>query len=161
MTPLGWLGRKTSTQTNKQTKPMRSFLVSANDSMVVHHENTHIKSHFDPLFKTWFTRIYIIFLILLVEAVRTHTHNLCFEQKYEKCQNVLFENFPFLVVKFSIYLNRHVSVICSVGSSLCVALWPLAAFFFISCLLSYCCVSWILSSTVIILLGKRELAPRL
>ena len=37
-------------------------------------------------------------------------HNLCFEQKYEKYQNFLSENFPFLVVKFSIYLNRHVFV---------------------------------------------------
>ena len=38
------------------------------------------------------------------------THNLCFEQKHEKYQNVLSENFHFLVVKFSIYLNRHVFV---------------------------------------------------
>ena len=31
------------------------------------------------------------------------THNLCFEHKYEKKnQKFLFENFPFLVVKFSI-----------------------------------------------------------
>ena len=38
------------------------------------------------------------------------THNLCFEQKYEKYQNFLSENFHFLVVKFSVYLNRHVFV---------------------------------------------------
>ena len=38
------------------------------------------------------------------------THNLCFEQKYEKISEFLFENFQFLVVKFSIYLNRHVFV---------------------------------------------------
>ena len=31
-----------------------------------------------------------------------------FEQKYEKYQKVLSENFPFLVLKFSIYLNGHV-----------------------------------------------------
>ena len=37
-------------------------------------------------------------------------HNLCFEQKYEKYQNFLSKNFAFLVVKFSIYLNRHVFV---------------------------------------------------
>ena len=45
--------------------------------------------------------------------VLTSTHNLCFEQKYEKYQNFLFENFQFLVVKFSVlvYLNRHVFVI--------------------------------------------------
>ena len=46
----------------------------------------------------------------LVEAVLTSTHNLCFEQKYEKYQTFLSENFHFLVVKFSVYLNRHVFV---------------------------------------------------
>ena len=46
----------------------------------------------------------------LVEAVLTSTHNLCFEQKYEKYQNFLCENFHFLVLKFSVYLNRHVFV---------------------------------------------------
>ena len=38
------------------------------------------------------------------------THSLCFEQKYEKYQNFLSENFHFLVVKFSVYLNWHVFV---------------------------------------------------
>ena len=38
------------------------------------------------------------------------THNLCFEQKYEKYQNFLSDIFHFLVVKFSVYLNRHVFV---------------------------------------------------
>ena len=38
------------------------------------------------------------------------THNLCFEQKYKKYQSFLSENFQFLEVKFSIYLNRHVFV---------------------------------------------------
>ena len=33
----------------------------------------------------------------------TNTHNLCFEQECEKYQNFLSENFPVLVVKFSIY----------------------------------------------------------
>ena len=46
----------------------------------------------------------------LVEAVLTSTHNLCFEQKYEKYQIFLSENFQFLGVKFSIYLNRRVFV---------------------------------------------------
>ena len=36
------------------------------------------------------------------------THNLCFEQKYEKISEFLSENFQFLVVKFSIYLNKLV-----------------------------------------------------
>ena len=46
------------------------------------------------------------------------THNLCFEQEYEEDQNVLSENFPFWVVKFSIYLNRRVFVI-----TFCSVLW--------------------------------------
>ena len=37
-------------------------------------------------------------------------HNLCFEQKYETYQNFLWENFLFLEMKFSIYLNRRVFV---------------------------------------------------
>ena len=36
------------------------------------------------------------------------THNLYFEQKYEKNLNFLSENFHFLVTKISIYLNRLV-----------------------------------------------------
>ena len=46
----------------------------------------------------------------LVEAVLTSTHNLCFEQKYEKISQFLSENFHVLVVKFSVYLNRQVFV---------------------------------------------------
>ena len=38
------------------------------------------------------------------------THNLCFEQKYEKYQNFYLKIFIFLVVKFSIYLDRRVFV---------------------------------------------------
>ena len=41
----------------------------------------------------------------LVEAILTSTHNLCFEQKYEKYKNFLSEHFHFLVVKFSKYLD--------------------------------------------------------
>ena len=39
------------------------------------------------------------------------THNLCFQQKCAKYQNFLSESFHFLVVKLSVYLNRHVVVI--------------------------------------------------
>ena len=39
------------------------------------------------------------------------THNLCFEQKYEKYQSFYLKIFIFLKVKFSIYLNRRVFVI--------------------------------------------------
>ena len=38
------------------------------------------------------------------------THNLCFEQKYEKYKSFLSENFQFLEVIFSIYLNRTVFI---------------------------------------------------
>ena len=39
------------------------------------------------------------------------THNLCFEQEYDKYQRFfLSENFQFLEVKLSIYLNRRVFV---------------------------------------------------
>ena len=38
------------------------------------------------------------------------THNLCFEQKYEKCLNFLSEIFNFSVINFSVYLNRQVFV---------------------------------------------------
>ena len=38
------------------------------------------------------------------------THNLWFEQKYEKYQNFLSENFCFLAVKFSVYLNKYVFI---------------------------------------------------
>ena len=42
----------------------------------------------------------------LAEAVLTSTHNLCFEQKYEKkILDFLSENFQFLI-----YLNRRVFV---------------------------------------------------
>ena len=66
---------------------------------------------FDPLKPHFYienlgyTGVYIIFLFLLknidcgysleplAEAVLTSTHNLCFEQNYEKCQDFLSENF--------------------------------------------------------------------
>ena len=46
----------------------------------------------------------------LVEAVLMSTHNLCSEQKHEKYQTFLSVNFHFLVVKFSVYLNRRVFI---------------------------------------------------
>ena len=51
---------------------------------------------------------------LIDEAVLTSTHNLCFEQKYKKLSEFLSENFHFLVVKFSVYLNRLVFVMKNV-----------------------------------------------
>ena len=46
------------------------------------------------------------------------THNLWFEQKYEKYQYFSSEKFHFLVVRFSVYLNRHVFVMMSTHNML-------------------------------------------
>ena len=43
------------------------------------------------------------------------THNLCFEQKYEKYQSFLSENFQFLEVKFSVYLNRRLRIVSEIN----------------------------------------------
>ena len=52
----------------------------------------------------------------LAEAVLTSTQNLCFEQKNEKTSEFLSENFHFLVINFSVYLNRPVVVmLCSIN----------------------------------------------
>ena len=42
------------------------------------------------------------------------THKLCLSRNREKYQNFLSENFPSLVVKFSIYLNRCIFVMTAV-----------------------------------------------
>ena len=44
------------------------------------------------------------------KAVLMCTHNLWFEQKYDKYQSFLSESFQFLEVKFSIYLKRRVFI---------------------------------------------------
>ena len=84
--------------------------------------------NFDPLkpqfyiVKLGFSGVYIIFLISAqnIDCVYSSEpprrggsneyHNPCFEQKYEKYQSFLCENFQFLEVKFSIYLYRRVFV---------------------------------------------------
>ena len=54
------------------------------------------------------------------------TYNLCFEQKYEKYQNFLPENLIFLVVKFSVYLNRRVFVMHREIRKKYVCMWLLS-----------------------------------
>ena len=66
------------------------------------------KSHFYIV--NWGLQGYTLFFLFLLKAVLTCTHNLCFVQKYEKYQNFLSENFHFLLIKFSVYLNRRVLV---------------------------------------------------
>ena len=73
--------------------------------------------NFDPLkphfyiVKLGFAGVYIIFLIYAKNIDCGYSlEPPKYEQKYEKYQNFLSENFQFLVVNCSIYLNRHVSV---------------------------------------------------
>ena len=82
-------------------------------------KHTYINYNFDPLkphfyiVKLGFTGVYIIFVIStqkhrlwvpVDEAVLTSTHNLCFEQKYEKYQMFLSEKLPFFAGKiFNIF----------------------------------------------------------
>ena len=76
-----------------------------------------LKPHF-YIVKLGFRGVNIIFLIsaqkhrlwVLVRTASTSTHNLCFEQKYEKYQSFFIWNFQFLEMKFSIYLNRRVFI---------------------------------------------------
>ena len=90
-----------------------------------------LEPHF-YIVKLGFKGVYIIFLISaqnidcgyslepprLGEAVLTSTHNLCFERKNEKISDFFSENLHFLVVKFSVHLNRHVFVMNS------IRVWP-------------------------------------
>ena len=104
--------------------------------------STHItKTHlynFDPLkphfytVKLGFTGVYIIFLISAqkhrlwvpvrtdAEAILTGTTIYVFEQKYEKYQTFYRKTFSFLVVKFSIHLNRYVFVMHAARSDSCM-----------------------------------------
>ena len=52
----------------------------------------------------------------LVEAVLTSTYIYVLNRNKKNIRIFLSENFPFLVVKFSIYLNRRVFVIVSLLS---------------------------------------------
>ena len=81
--------------------------------------------NFDPLQPHFYIvklQGYTLFFLFLLKnidygAVLTSTHNLCFEQKYKQYQKILSENFHFLMVKFSIYLNRLVFVMCLSAST--------------------------------------------
>ena len=61
----------------------------------------------------------------LSEAVLTSTHNLCFDQKYEKYLSFLCENFQFLEVKFSIYLYRRFRNVVSAAHTQCKGLFSM------------------------------------
>ena len=55
-------------------------------------------------------RLWVLFRTAFGEMVLTSTHNLFFEQKYEKYQSFYLKIFIFLVIKFSVYLNEFVFV---------------------------------------------------
>ena len=90
---------------------------------------TPLKPHF-YIAKLGFTGVYIIFLILLkntdcgysLELPRWGSSNKypqsMFWAEIWKILEFLFENFPFLAVKFSIYLNRRVFVMRPVCSNI-------------------------------------------
>ena len=81
------------------------------------------KPHF-YMVKLGFTGIYVFFFLFQLKTIdcgyslepphrggSNEYHNLCIEQKFEKkMSDLLSENLQFLVVKFSVYLNRHVFV---------------------------------------------------
>ena len=99
-----------------------------------------LKPHF-YIVKLGFTGVNIIFLVsaqnhrllVFVRTASPSTHNLCFKQKYEKYQNFYRKIFIFWVVKFSVYLNRHVFVMCflSCGCGSYIYVFFFVFFFFV------------------------------
>ena len=85
-----------------------------------------LKLHFYTV-KLEFTRVYVIFLITAQKHRLWYSlEPLClvgsneypqsmFEHQYEKYSIFSSENFHFLVVKFSVYLNRHVYVMVRIS----------------------------------------------
>ena len=98
---------------------MQDFIINALLLIITRtylYNSDPFKPHFYKV-KLGFTCVYIIFLFLLKNIDCGYSlclSDLCFEQKYEKYQNFLSENFQFLEVKFSIYLNRYVFVMWNI-----------------------------------------------
>ena len=101
-------------------------MYSSNRSYMIHITKTYLYN-FDPLKphfyieKLGFTGVYIIFLISAQKHRLWYSLIYVFKQKYEKIAEILSENFQFLEVKFSIYLNRHVFVMT--GTAMRYNLW--------------------------------------
>ena len=96
------------------------------------------------------------------------THNLCFEQKYEKDQRFLSENFQFFGVKFSIYLNRPVFVMdrknqpllaLSVGTDQTVAARIHSSVRVVICTKSFACLSVSTQSAFYVNLYRAVIGP--
>ena len=93
------------------------------------------------------------------------THSLCFEQEYEKYLFFCLKIFLFLVVKFSIYLNRHVfvmdgsvyrirSVKCEVSKRSPYSLTSAATSFFVHFRVFLSCSSFSIDNYLFRLIGK-------
>ena len=130
---ISWLLNK-PTDLNLHCLQSRVYPGSTGQGLRVYIKKTYLYN-FDPLkphfyiVKPGFTGVYIIFLISAQNIDYGYSlepphrgrsneyHNLCFEQKFEKYQNFLSEKFRFLVVKVSVYLNRHVFVMDTFSSN--------------------------------------------
>ena len=122
-TPRGRGNRQNQTSANQTNvrQTLRLALSYTSITKTCPYNIDPLKPHF-YIVKLEFTGVYIIFLISAqnidcgysLEPPRwggsNEYHNLCFEQKYENYRSFVSENFQFLEVKFSIYLNRRVYV---------------------------------------------------
>ena len=123
-----------------KASPLRKHPGSAPENLVTV-TKTYLYN-FDPLkphfyiVKLGFTGVYIIFIISAqnidcgysLEPPRwggsnEYPQSICFEQKYKKYQNFLSEKLSFLVVKFSVYLNRRVFVMQNVKFLIVLREW--------------------------------------
>ena len=85
---------------------------------------------------SYFCSKHRLWVLVRTASVLTSTHNLCFEQKYEKYLCFLSEFFQFLEVKFSIYLNRRVFVMRKWLANRCVAILETNAIYPSACFAS-------------------------
>ena len=110
-----------SIQTGKNCKAGEKYRNTYCITKTYLYDFDHLIPHF-YLVKLGFTWVYIISLISAqnidcgysLEPPRrggsNEYHKLCFVQKFEKYLSFLSENFQFMEMKFSIYLNMHVFV---------------------------------------------------
>ena len=73
----------------------------------------HVRIVNTPLTPHFYT-VKLGFTGVVIEAVLTSTHNLCFEQKYENCQKNQLKIVIFTAVKNPCMLHGHVFVMVSI-----------------------------------------------
>ena len=89
----------------------------------------------------------------MFEAVLTSIHNLCFEQKHEKSDFFYLKKIHFLVIKFSVYLNRNVFVMYTQRQSTFLCYQCFVSFKYLwwvvfSDCLHFFCTHWILTKLI-------------